>query len=64
MLPTVGLFVHISVLDDDAIAAGVIAIPERPGPSPACTQAEVLTITMMRRLRGAARVRQSRTRRS
>src|SRR3712207_7335792 len=32
MLPTEDLFVHVYVLVDDAIAAGKVTIPARPGP--------------------------------
>jgi hypothetical protein len=52
MLPTADLFVHVYVLVDDAIAEGAIAIPTRPGPPPACTDAEVLTIALVRHLLG------------
>ena len=52
MLPTEDLFVHIYVLADDAITGGVVAIPPRPGPTPACTDAEVLTIALARHLLG------------
>lgn len=52
MLPTADLFVHVYGLVDDAITAGVIAMPRRPGPMPACTDAEVLTIALMRHLLG------------
>ena len=48
MLPTEDLFVHVYVLVDDAIAAGVINIPARPGPAPACSDAELLTIALVR----------------
>jgi hypothetical protein len=40
MLPTEDLFVNVYVLIDDAIASGAIAIPPRPGPAPACSDAE------------------------
>src|ERR687886_2125865 len=43
MLPTEDLFVHVYVLIDDAIAAGEVTIPARPGPTPACSDAELLT---------------------
>src|ERR671939_283166 len=43
MLPTEDLFVHVYVLVDDAIAAGEVTIPARPGPTPACSDAELLT---------------------
>jgi len=50
MLPTEDLFVYVYVLIDDAIAAGNIAIPPRPGPAPACSDAELLTIALVRHL--------------
>ena len=56
MLPTEDLFFHVYVLIDDAIAAGAINIPARPGPAPACSDAELLTIALVRHvLAGAAR---------
>jgi hypothetical protein len=50
MLPTEDLFVYVYVLIDDLIAAGAIAISPRPGPAPACSDAELLTIGMVRHL--------------
>ena len=50
MLPTEDLFVHLYVLVDDAIRDGMVAIPPRPGPAPACTDAEVLAIALVRHL--------------
>ena len=47
MLPTEDLFVHVYVLVDDAIAAGEVTIPARPGPTPACSDAELLTIALV-----------------
>jgi Transposase DDE domain len=52
MLPTEDLFVYVYVLIDDLIAAGAIAIPARPGPAPACSDAELLTIALVRHLLG------------
>ena len=52
MLPTEDLFVYVYVLVDDAIADGVIAIPPRPGPAPACSDAELLAIALVRHLLG------------
>jgi hypothetical protein len=52
MLPTEDLFVYVYVLVDDAIAAGDIDIPPRPGPAPACSDAELLTIALVRHLLG------------
>lgn len=51
MLSTEDLFVYIYVIIDDAIKDGVVAIPTRPGPAPACTDAEILTISVVRILR-------------
>lgn len=52
MLPTEDLFVHVYVLVDDAIAAGAVGIPARPGPVPACSDAELLTIALVRHVLG------------
>src|SRR6516165_828449 len=52
MLPTEDLFVYVYVVVDDAIAAGAIAIPARPGPAPACSDAELLAIALVRHLLG------------
>jgi hypothetical protein len=52
MLPTEDLFVYVYALIDDAIKAGAVAIPPPPGPSPACSDAELLAIAMVRHLLG------------
>ena len=52
MLATELLFVYVYCLIDDAIKAGVLSIPRRPGPAPACTDAELLTIAVARYLLG------------
>jgi hypothetical protein len=52
MLPTEDLFVHLYVLVDDAVIDGTVAIPPRPGPVPACSDAEVLTIALARHVLG------------
>jgi hypothetical protein len=52
MLPTEDLFVYVYVLVDDAISSRAIAIPARPGPAPACTDAELLTVAVVRHLLG------------
>jgi Transposase DDE domain len=52
MLPTEDLFVYVYVLVDEAIAAGALGIPARPGPAPACSDAELLTIALVRHLLG------------
>jgi hypothetical protein len=50
MLPTEDLFVYVYVLIHDLIIAGSVAIPPRPGPAPGCSDAELLTIVMVRHL--------------
>ena len=52
MLATELLFVYVYSLVDDAIKARVLSIPRRPGPAPACTDAELLTIALVRGLLG------------
>ncbi|MGH3291793.1 MAG: transposase [Trebonia sp.] len=52
MLPTEDLFVYVYVLVHDLILAGAVRIPRRPGPAPACTDAELLTIAQVRHLLG------------
>jgi len=52
MLPTEDLFVYVYVLADDAISSRAVAIAPRPGPAPACTDAELLTIALVRHLLG------------
>jgi hypothetical protein len=52
MLPTEELFVYVYVLVHDLILAGAVRIPPRPGPAPACTDAELLAITEVRHLLG------------
>jgi hypothetical protein len=52
MLPTEELFVYVYVLIHDLIVAGAIQIPRRPGPAPACTDAELLAIAQVRHLLG------------
>jgi hypothetical protein len=52
MLPTEDLFVYLYMLIDDAIKAGAIVIPARPGPAPACTDAELLAVAVARHLLG------------
>jgi hypothetical protein len=46
------LFAHVYVLVDDALANGVVTVPARPGPTPARSDAEVLTIALVRHLLG------------
>jgi hypothetical protein len=50
MLPTEDLFVRVYVLIHDLMAVGAIAVPARPGPEPACSDAELLAITVVRHL--------------
>ena len=52
MLPLADRFVHVDVLVDQAVSTGLVRIPRRPGPAPACTDAEVLTIALVRHLLG------------
>ena len=52
MLPTEDLFVYVYVLVDDAISSRAVAIPARPGPAPACTDAELLAVALVRQLLG------------
>src|SRR5579859_6148224 len=52
MLPTEDLFVYVYVLVDDAIASRAVVIASRPGPTPACSDAELLAITLVRHLLG------------
>jgi hypothetical protein len=52
MMPVVELFVQVYVLVDDALKAGTVAIPPRPGPAPACSDAEVLTVAIVRHVLG------------
>jgi DDE family transposase len=52
MLPTEDLFVYVYVLVDDAVSSGAIAIAARPGPAPGCSDAELLTIAVVRHLLG------------
>jgi hypothetical protein len=52
MLPTEDLFVYVYVLVDDAIGSRAIAIAHRPGPAPACSDAELLSIALVRHLLG------------
>jgi hypothetical protein len=52
MLPTEELFVYVYVLVHDLMLSGVLAVPRRPGPAPACTDAELLSIAVVRHLLG------------
>ena len=50
MLATELLFVYVYCLVDDSIKAGVLSIPRRPGPAPACTDARPSGATTMVRM--------------
>ena len=50
MMPLGDLLVHVYVLVDDSLAEGTVPVPARPGPAPACSDAEVLTIALVRHL--------------
>lgn len=52
MLPTEELFVYVYVLVHDLIRSETIRIPRRPGPPPACADAELLAIAEVRHLLG------------
>ena len=52
MLPTEDLFVYVYVLVHDLILTRAVVIPRRPGPAPACTDAELLAIAVVRHLLG------------
>jgi hypothetical protein len=52
MLPTEELLVYVYVLVHDLMLAGAIVVPGRPGPSPACSDAELLAIAVVRHLLG------------
>jgi Transposase DDE domain len=50
MLPLADLFVEVYVRIADALATRAVPRPRRPGPAPACTDAEVLTLAVVRHL--------------
>jgi hypothetical protein len=52
MLPTEDLFVYVYVLIHDLVLTRAVVVPGRPGPAPACTDAELLAITVVRHLLG------------
>jgi hypothetical protein len=52
MLPTEDLFVYVYVLIHDLMLVGAITVPRRPGPAPACSDAELLAIAEVRHLLG------------
>jgi hypothetical protein len=52
MLALDEVFVQVFVRIDDALQAGSVAVPRRPGPPPACADSEVLTVAVVRHLLG------------
>jgi hypothetical protein len=52
MLPTEELFVYVYVLVHDLMLARAAVVPGRPGPTPACSDAELLAIAVVRHLLG------------
>ena len=52
MSPADELSVYVYVLIHDLMPGGAIVVPDRPGPVPACTDAELLAITIVRHLLG------------
>ena len=52
MSPAEELFVYVYVLIHDLMPGGAIVVPDRPGPAPACTDAELLAIAIVRHLLG------------
>jgi hypothetical protein len=52
ILPTEDLSAYVYVLVDEAISTGTVAIAPRPGPAPACIDAELLAIMLVRHLLG------------
>jgi hypothetical protein len=52
MLPLADLFVHVYVLVDDALRSETVPVPRRAGPPPRCSDAEVLTVAVVRHLLG------------
>jgi hypothetical protein len=52
MLPAEDLFVYTYVLVDDAISSGAIVIAPRPGPAPACSDAELVAVALVPHLLG------------
>ena len=65
MLPTEELFVYVYVLVHDLMLSRAVVVPGRPGPAPACSDAELLAIAVVRHLLGRrSRNRRRRTRSS
>ena len=51
-LPTEDLFVYLYVLVHDLMPARAVVVPGRPGPAPACGDAELRAIVVTRHLLG------------
>jgi hypothetical protein len=52
MMPLAEVFVHVYVWIDDALGDGTVPVPPRAGPAPRCSDAEVLTVALVRHLLG------------
>lgn len=52
MMPLPDVFVHVYVWIDDALGDGTVPVPPRAGPPPDCSDAEVLTVALVRHLLG------------
>ncbi|HZU07595.1 MAG TPA: transposase [Chloroflexota bacterium] len=52
MLALDEVVVQVFVRIDDALQAGTVPVPRRPGPRPACADSEVLTVAVVRHLLG------------
>src|SRR5262249_24118073 len=52
MMPLADRFVHVYVLVADALRSAAVPVPRRPGRPPACSDAEVLTIALVRHVLG------------
>lgn len=50
MLPLSDLFVEVYVRIDDALGSQAVPLPRRPGPTPAASDAEILTLAVVRHL--------------
>jgi hypothetical protein len=59
MLPTEDLLVYVCVLVHDLMLARAVVVPGRPGPAPACSDAELLAIAVTRHLLGPGRTDQA-----
>jgi hypothetical protein len=52
MVPLSDLIVQVYVVIDDAIRSGAVPLPRRPGPAPACSDAAMLPLAVVRHLLG------------